>query len=94
METVTEKLGRITVTISTSVSKAQANAIYAAMLAGDVALLGEVLDSSTKEWADLIVIGDNSKGIATDAPQLSIMIADEKMQMQAGQGGRPERPMR
>jgi hypothetical protein len=85
--------GRIVLTISTAVTKTQANEIYAAMINGDMTTLGTVLDSATKEWSDLQVVGDNSKGVATETPQLSIMIADEKLQMQ-GPAGRPERPMR
>jgi hypothetical protein len=78
----TEKQGRLTVTISAAVTKEQANEIYTAMVAGDMTVLGTVLDSSTKEWVDLKIVGDSSQGLATEAPQLSLFIADEDIQMQ------------
>jgi hypothetical protein len=86
-----ETKGRITLTISTTLTKEQANEVYTAMVAGDMSVLGNVLDNSTKQWTDLMVIGDSLKGLVTDTPMFHIFVADEKMPVPSNP--RENRPM-
>jgi hypothetical protein len=94
MESQLPKNGRLTMTISTELTKEKANQIHAAMVAGDMTELGRVLDSSSKEWTDLMIIGDSSKGLATDAPLLSIIVADEKIQQNVPRERGPQQQIR